>query len=256
VDVLRSCYSSTWNFPGKGHVRGRYYFVDDKRPFYPGWSFFGSANWHRGDGTPWPEFGELEHATRKYDKGAWLTGLPLARLIGSQQELEGIPGYVPVSQPTALLDGVDTRCWDKLPWHSEPIGGDQVGGFAMQVNESSAIGGDQVGGLGSSSLQLASDSIGGDQVGGSSTETFSAITTSAGGDQVGGSSTETFSAITTSAGGDEVGGSSTETFSAITTTEGGDQVGGSSATGQAFHFSTTVSNRQNKVGGSSTSSSP
>lgn len=88
--MLRSCYSSTWNLPGEGQVEGQFYFSPEGTPFLPDLSWLGSRNWHSGDGTPWPEFGEIESARQTWRNGAWPGpgNPPLPKRIGEVGCLE------------------------------------------------------------------------------------------------------------------------------------------------------------------------
>ena len=70
VDFLRSCYAGYWLFPDNPNpVKGSFYFTD--RPHYEDWHFFGSRNWHQGDGTEWPPFGELEDTPQEWRNGSF-----------------------------------------------------------------------------------------------------------------------------------------------------------------------------------------
>jgi hypothetical protein len=124
---LRSCYSSTWNFFGKV-VKGYYYFSPLGTPHYPDWHYFGSRNWHQGDGTPEPEFGELAGIRQKWRNGSFPTTPPDVIRIGEQSCIEsGSPADNP---PPALIAGVDIRCWKiKPPWGGLAGGG--LGRFAV-----------------------------------------------------------------------------------------------------------------------------
>jgi hypothetical protein len=121
VDVLRSCYRSFWNLPGIGVVEGHYRFAPPGSPYYPDWHFLGSRNWHQGDRTPWPEFGELESAKQIWENGSVVEQPPI-ELVGEQacfgSTLTGVIG-----QPwQGAIDGVDARCWQN--GRPNPVAGD------------------------------------------------------------------------------------------------------------------------------------
>ncbi len=122
VDFLRSCYRGTWNLPAADNVRGYYYFCDPGTPHYPDWHYFGSRNWHQGDGTPWPALGEVETIAQQWRDGSFPTTKPDARRIGTQPCIEGT-GQDDI-QPGPLIAGVDARCWQVAP----PWGGLAAGG--------------------------------------------------------------------------------------------------------------------------------
>jgi len=124
VDFLRSCYRSTWRFPEKQsqNVKGYYFFCDPGTPHYPGWSYFGSRNWHKGDGTPIPPFGELETVRQTWRDGSFPVTKPDAVLIGDVACIEDGQHVGP--QPVALIAGLDIRCWAvKPPWGGLAGGG-------------------------------------------------------------------------------------------------------------------------------------
>jgi hypothetical protein len=231
VDVVRSCYSSRWNFPDVGEVRGYYYFCGEDQPFYPGWSFFGSRNWHKGDGTPWPEFGELENVKQKWRDGSFATTQPALVTIGSGPQIAGdLPG--PPDRPTQLVAGVDIRCWiPPYKWANPAAGGDQVGGEAdsHQVFPSAAAGGDQVGGEADSHQVFPSAAAGGDVAGGYSSWALIVTAPAAGGDQVGGSSMSAIAVTTSGLGGDVTGGSGAHAIGFITSAMGGGSTGGTAS---------------------------
>lgn len=111
MDWLRSCYSSQWNLPGAGIVPGRYFWSDPAAPAYPDWSYLGSRNWHAGDGSAWPEFGETEEATQTWNNGELGQLLPNAVNVGDGSCIGStIVGPV-LSEPTGLTRGVDRRCY-------------------------------------------------------------------------------------------------------------------------------------------------
>lgn len=124
VDWVRSCYSSTWRFPETGDrdVRGYYYFTREPVRFYPGWSYFGSRNWHQGDGTPWPEFGEKEGVRQQWRDGSFPVRQPDARIVGTPACIEGLNVPMLHSPPVALIHGVDIRCWQTESPPAELVG--------------------------------------------------------------------------------------------------------------------------------------
>jgi hypothetical protein len=107
-------------------VRGYFYFCDENTPHYPDWSFFGSRNWHKGDGTPIPPFGEKETVRQTWRDGSFPTIQPDKVRIGTQDCIE--VGTMPETPPAALIAGVDIRCWQKRP----PWGGLKGGGQALK----------------------------------------------------------------------------------------------------------------------------
>lgn len=112
MDYLRTCYSSRWELPGYGEVRG-YYFFNDEAPEYQGWTYLGSRNWHAGDGTEWPPYGELEGVRQRYRKGEFLLPLPEARLLNpSTKEPSEVIDCAPIDVPTFL--GIPLTCWSNL----------------------------------------------------------------------------------------------------------------------------------------------
>lgn len=109
--MLRSCYRGTWNLPGFGHVRGYYFFTPDHVGTFPGWHFFGSRNWHKGDGNEWPEFGELETTRQTWVNGAYIAAvLPPDGIVGTLAEIDG-DGPFTTPRPEYLIGGLDRRCW-------------------------------------------------------------------------------------------------------------------------------------------------
>jgi len=111
VDWLRSCYASVWNLPGAGEVPGRYFWSAEGAPLYPDWHYIGSRNWHAGDGSPWPEFGELETAKQSWRNGALGQILPEAVNVGDGSCI-GADLIGPIlSPPIGLAMGVDRRCY-------------------------------------------------------------------------------------------------------------------------------------------------
>jgi len=111
VDWLRSCYASRWNLPTAGEVDGRYFWSADGALPYPTWSYLGSRNWHQGDGSPWPEFGELENAKQSWRNGALGQILPNQVNVGDGVCIgSDLIGPI-VSAPAGLAGGVDRRCY-------------------------------------------------------------------------------------------------------------------------------------------------
>jgi hypothetical protein len=212
--VLRSCYSSKWNFPGLGIVRG-YYFFADGRPPYPGWSWFGSRNWHKGDGSPWPEFGELENAKQTWRDGSFPTRPPATIAIGTAAAIAGDEACR-AGAPPALNAGVDVRCWPGgVPW--VPSIGVCAGigdgsGFSSASFAPPAVGGGVGGGSGFSSASFAPPAVGGGVGGGSGFSSASFAPPAIGGCRGGGSG---FSAVTfhpPAIGGGKGGGSGSSSF--------------------------------------------
>ena len=128
VDFLRSCYASTWDFPEAPAVAGEFFFCPPGTPHYGDWHYFGSRNWHKGDATPWPDFGETEDAKQAYRNGSFPVQHPDPILIGDQQCLE--VGFSEHEAPASYLFGVPTRCWRDLP-HSGGLAGGGVGIFGL-----------------------------------------------------------------------------------------------------------------------------
>ena len=153
VDWLRSCYSSTWRFPldSVPTRKGYFFFAPEGTPHYPGWSYFGSRNWHKGDGTDWPDFGELEHARQAWRDGSFPTTPPDAKLIGNQECIEF--GNTSDTAPAALIAGVNISCWEKRP----PWGGLVAGGRSHQATARGGL----VGGGSSHEIELAGGLVGG-----------------------------------------------------------------------------------------------
>jgi len=111
VDWLRSCYRSRWNLPGAGEVNGRFFWSADGAPPYPDWNYIHSRNWHAGDGTPWPEFGELEDARQTWLSGALGQIFPNAVNVGDGSCI-GSDLVGPVLGPAiGLAQGIDRRCY-------------------------------------------------------------------------------------------------------------------------------------------------
>lgn len=110
--MLRSCYTGTWHLPGWGDVAGYYYFSDEGTPFLPGWSWLGSRNWHDGDGSPWPAFGEKESSGQAYRKGTFAGERPLPISLGEEFCLEQETGIE--FTPLAWRGGLPVRCFGPL----------------------------------------------------------------------------------------------------------------------------------------------
>ena len=142
--MLRSCYSSVWDFPGHGNIPGYFYFNDDAEP-YPGLTYFGSRNWHAGDGTPWPDFGEREDTQQVWRNGSFAISKPLVKILGTAEQVEGEADCP--EQTWQLLHGVPAPCWelslddtymiirevDGVPTytHVSTLSFDQADGFAL-----------------------------------------------------------------------------------------------------------------------------
>lgn len=227
VDCLRSCYSSVWNFPEVGPVPGYYYF-NDKAPPFPGWTFFGSRNWHRGDGSPWPEFGEMEDAKQVWRNGSFGTRFPELVTIGTPAELQGdVQIFTPA--PTLFNLGVDVRCWPSgVPWSAQALGGMSDGGDAIATVDLTreGVGGVQDGG---SAIAVEGEfryATGGDATGGLAIHQSNLIGNGQGGDLVGGSVSPTIAMFRTASGGDATGGTSTVTVAAKRTASGGSKSNG------------------------------
>lgn len=144
MDVLRSCYRGTWTLPGFGDVRGYYFFTPDNVGTFPGWHFFGSRNWHKGDGNPWPEFGEKENTRQTWVNGAYVAAvLPPDGIVGTLAEIDG-NGPFTTPRPEYLIGGIDSRCWPGIiDLKGSGKGGLKLGGHV----ELSFYGGRLLGGL-------------------------------------------------------------------------------------------------------------
>jgi len=116
VDYARSCRNGTWRlFRNRPDVltRGRFYFVPEDTPHYPGFHHFGSANWTEDKYAPpdEPLLGELYDAPRVYSKGdLGVTPPPPVALGDSECFAGGEVNYPPPAGRTFVM-GVDTRCW-------------------------------------------------------------------------------------------------------------------------------------------------
>ena len=88
----------------------QYTFADPGTPWYPDWHYLGSRNWHKGDGTPWPTYGEMETTPQRWTNGQRLVDVPLT-LIGTQSVFGStLPGII--GEPfQGTIDGFDARCW-------------------------------------------------------------------------------------------------------------------------------------------------
>jgi len=105
--MVRSCYKSRWNFPGHPDVPGRFFFAPPDAKFYQDWNYFGSRNWHEGDGTPWPVYGERESVKQGWDAGGFPVRPPDAAVIGKPA---CIAGAAPMN-----LKAVLTWHWSNFP---------------------------------------------------------------------------------------------------------------------------------------------
>ena len=111
--ALRACYSSEWRLPGHESVRATFSFPTTL-PCYPGLTHFCSRNYHRGDGTPWPEYGELEDAIQRWRNGSFAyAAKPDALTLGTREQIEG-EAPIPVETWTTLA-GVPEPCWKTSP---------------------------------------------------------------------------------------------------------------------------------------------
>lgn len=107
VDYLRSCYKGKWLFPGHSEpVEGYFYFADDA-PVLSSPHWFGSRNWHKGDGSPWPHYGETR-ARHHWRDGSFAGQIPPARLVGTEAALAGDAPCPPVGMS---LFGLPVLCW-------------------------------------------------------------------------------------------------------------------------------------------------
>lgn len=96
-----------WRFPGVGEVEGQYFF-NDNAPLYPGESLFGSANWHKGDGTDWPPYGEID-TVQHWRNGSFPDTLPDARTVGPLDQIAGDSPIDPPERPG--IYGLPLLCW-------------------------------------------------------------------------------------------------------------------------------------------------
>lgn len=107
MDWLRSCYRGVWNFPGAGEIEG-YFFFNDEAPLWEGENYFVSSNYHKGDRTPWREYGEMD-APQPWKNGSFPIVKPEARTVGP---LDQIAGDAPIDPPTRpALFGLPLLCW-------------------------------------------------------------------------------------------------------------------------------------------------
>jgi hypothetical protein len=118
VDVLRSCYSSEWQLPTVGLVKGQFFF-NDQAAFYGDWSYFGSRNYHQGDGTQWPPYGETEEAKQHWRNGSFPGTRPEERFLGTAAQIEGEAPNTAPTWDTRL--GVPLPCWSEPPMPAELI---------------------------------------------------------------------------------------------------------------------------------------
>jgi hypothetical protein len=80
-------------------------------------SYFGSRNWHQGDGTPWPEFGELE-STRQ----AWMDG-SCKRLAAGGVRLSGSATFRWIPAPPTYQEVILSEPSLAGYWPLHEIGG-------------------------------------------------------------------------------------------------------------------------------------
>lgn len=119
MDVLRSCYESEWRLiAGRPDLvtRGRYVFVGDDVPFYPGPTLLGSRNWTRGAPEPEPALGESWTARQKWTNGEPASGpVPAPALIGDADCIaQGERWPIPLVTRD-LSTGFDSRCPQQAP---------------------------------------------------------------------------------------------------------------------------------------------
>jgi len=98
VDILRSCYESTWILckdTGR-RIRGRYVFAPEGTPFFPYLHHYGSRNWTTSERKLGNRtiLGEVDGEPRPYSRGEPPANFPLARVIG---------------EPTCFLEGTDCK---------------------------------------------------------------------------------------------------------------------------------------------------
>lgn len=134
VEWVRSCFESEWRlFFNRLDVktRGRFYFVPEGTPFYPGQHYLESRDW-TSDEREGFTLGEVEGARRKYSKGSLGLPHPPIRLLGSEGCLRSGESYPPVVPQRPLARGVDGRCWTDagLPFPGDfyPDGGAEADG--------------------------------------------------------------------------------------------------------------------------------
>lgn len=110
-------------------MRGRFYF-NDHAPCYDGLTYFTSRNWHEGDRSPWPEFGETEDAQQRWRNGSFPVDPPPARIVGTADQVQGRQPVPPPEGPYVL--GLPLACWADRPIHDYcPDGGDADDGTAL-----------------------------------------------------------------------------------------------------------------------------
>jgi hypothetical protein len=208
VDVIRSCYESKWNFPAVGNVRGYYYFSAPGAPFYPGWSFFGSRNWHKGDGTSWPEFGELENTKQKWRDGSFGTTRPDYVTIGTAAQIDGDDARQPPA-PAGSLFGVPYGCWPRgVPFPGPGQGGEELGQESTESGAFSApaAGGEELGELAADLAGYVAPAAGGEELGELAADLAGYVAPAAGGEELGELAADLAGYVAPAAGGEELGG--------------------------------------------------
>lgn len=116
VDVLRSAKSGIWRlFADRPDIltRGRYYFVPDDTPHYPGWHHLWSGDWTRN--VDWPEdapaLGAATDLPTAWTRGELGTDLPPSVALGGKDCIQSGDKYPPEEVGRRLIAGVDSRCW-------------------------------------------------------------------------------------------------------------------------------------------------
>lgn len=116
VEFLRPCHRGTWRlFRDRPDVltKGRFYFVPDDTPHYPGPHNLWSPTWTRNN--DWPELppplGPDHEKATPWTAGMFGTTLPPAASIGSPGCIGGGEVYPPQTEGRVLIGGVDSRCW-------------------------------------------------------------------------------------------------------------------------------------------------
>lgn len=93
-------------------MAGYFYFNDDAPP-YPGLTYFNSRNWHRGDGTPEPPYGEKATTRQTWRDGSFPGTKPQPRALGPREQIEG-EAQIGV-EDWATIAGVPVACWPLAP---------------------------------------------------------------------------------------------------------------------------------------------
>jgi hypothetical protein len=215
VDVVRSCYASKWRFPFSGEIGGFYYFSPPGTPFYEDWHFFGSRNWHNGDGTEWPPFGELEGVRQRWVNGASPFPINPDTVISGDRRC--VDGSAPGDSTVPMQRGLPVACWT----HS--------------VSFPDAAGGGEGDGEGLVSLGFLAPARGGAEGDGSASasETFNPAASGGGKGDGSSSSSETFNPAASGGGKGDGSSSSSETFNPAAS--GGGKGDGSSSASETFN---------------------